>query len=151
MLYLIHGTDIQKSLAKARKMVETMIIKKPNASLFKINSDNFDLAQIQEFVGGQGLFENKYIGYSDIEIQKIKRTYDWMKSVKHDEELLRKQYICFQKVELPRNLRVGLVCKYFRPIVVVILELFDVLGISNMMYLKIQQMPNIYQLNHILF
>lgn len=38
------------------------------------------------------LFENKYIGYSDIEIQKIKRTYDWMISVKDDETLLRNQH-----------------------------------------------------------
>jgi hypothetical protein len=48
-------------------------------------------AQLSDFLAVP-LFENKYIGYSDIEIQKIKRTYDWMKSVKHDEELLRKQY-----------------------------------------------------------
>jgi hypothetical protein len=41
---------------------------------------------------GVPLFENKYIGYSDIEIQKLKRTYDWMISVNHDEKLLKNQY-----------------------------------------------------------
>ena len=51
----------------------------------------YQQAQLADFLAVP-LFENKYIGYSDIEIQKIKRTYDWMKSVKHDENLLRNQY-----------------------------------------------------------
>ncbi|MFT5179687.1 MAG: DNA polymerase III delta subunit [Candidatus Paceibacteria bacterium] len=61
MLYLLHGTDTQKSLDKANKLVKTMLSKKPNASYFKISSDNFDIHELQEFTGGQGLFENKYI------------------------------------------------------------------------------------------
>ena len=51
----------------------------------------YQQAQLADFLAVP-LFENKYIGYSDIEIQKIKRTYDWMKSVKHDSNLLRNQY-----------------------------------------------------------
>jgi hypothetical protein len=51
----------------------------------------FYQAQLADFLAVP-LFENKYIGYSDIEIQKIKRTYDWMVSSKHDETLLRNQY-----------------------------------------------------------
>jgi organic radical activating enzyme len=43
-------------------------------------------AQLADFLAVP-LFENKYIGYSDIEIQKIKRTYDWMKSTKDDYDL----------------------------------------------------------------
>jgi organic radical activating enzyme len=50
----------------------------------------YQQAQLADFLAVP-LFENKYIGYSDIEIQKIKRTYDWMKSVKPDENLLRNQ------------------------------------------------------------
>lgn len=61
MLYLLHGSDITKSIDKANKLVKTMLSKKPNASYFKINEDNFNIEEIQEFVGGQGLFENKYI------------------------------------------------------------------------------------------
>ena len=48
-------------------------------------------AQLADFLAVP-LFENKYIGYSDIEIQKIKRTYDWMKSTKQDKDLIKKQY-----------------------------------------------------------
>jgi organic radical activating enzyme len=51
----------------------------------------YEQAQLADFLAVP-LFENKYIGYSDIEIQKIKRTYDWMKSVKHDSNLLKNQY-----------------------------------------------------------
>jgi hypothetical protein len=36
-------------------------------------------------------FNNKHIGYSDIEVQKIKRTYDWMISPTDPKETLRKQ------------------------------------------------------------
>tara|TARA_B100000900_G_scaffold356181_1_gene325816 strand:+ start:4752 stop:6200 length:1449 start_codon:yes stop_codon:yes gene_type:complete len=36
-------------------------------------------AQLVDFLGVP-LFEKEYIGYSDVEIQKLKRTYDWMKS-----------------------------------------------------------------------
>ena len=48
-------------------------------------------AQLADFLAVP-LFENKYIGYSDIEIQKIKRTYDWMQSAKQDGDLLKKQF-----------------------------------------------------------
>jgi hypothetical protein len=36
-------------------------------------------AQLVDFLGVP-LFEKEYIGYSDVEIQKLKRTFDWMKS-----------------------------------------------------------------------
>jgi hypothetical protein len=51
----------------------------------------FKQAQLADFLAVP-LFENKYIGYSDIEIQKIKRTYDWMKSVKDDDDLKKKRF-----------------------------------------------------------
>ena len=51
----------------------------------------FEQAQLADFLAVP-LFENKYIGYSDIEIQKIKRTYDWMKSAKEDNDLKLKRF-----------------------------------------------------------
>jgi hypothetical protein len=51
----------------------------------------FEQGQLADFLAVP-VFDHKYIGYSDIEIQKIKRTYDWMISVKHDDDLLKKQY-----------------------------------------------------------
>jgi len=51
-------------------------------------ADNiFKQAQLVDFLGVP-LFEKDYIGYSDVEIQKIKRTYDWMKSPIDERKLL---------------------------------------------------------------
>jgi hypothetical protein len=51
----------------------------------------FQQAQRADFLSVP-LFENKYIGYSDIEIQKIKRTYDWMISPIDDRRLYEQRY-----------------------------------------------------------
>jgi hypothetical protein len=60
MLYFIHG-DPNKIFEKAQKMADSLLNKKPDASLFKINQDNFSEDKIDELLGGQGLFVNKYI------------------------------------------------------------------------------------------
>ena len=49
----------------------------------------FKQAQLADFLGTPA-FEHSHVGYSDIEIQKIKRTYDWM-IAPQDEELLNKR------------------------------------------------------------
>lgn len=61
MLYFIHGTDIDKARAKANDLVASLQKKKPDASFFKIDAENFDVARLQEYTSSQGLFENKYI------------------------------------------------------------------------------------------
>ena len=50
--------------------------------------------QLMDFYGVP-LFDNKYIGYSDIEIQKVKRIYDWMLST--DQEVIKTQRYNFGK------------------------------------------------------
>lgn len=60
MLYFIHG-DPNMIFKKASKMADALLKKKPDASVFKLNSDNYDLAKVEELIGGQGLFVNKYI------------------------------------------------------------------------------------------
>lgn len=67
MLYFLHGTDIPKVVEKARGLISTMLAKKPNASLFKLSDDNWDVGQLQELLVSQALFENKYI----VEISRI--------------------------------------------------------------------------------
>jgi len=61
MLYFIHGTDIKKVVEKAHGLVNAMLVKKPNASLFKISTDNWSEETLQELLVSQALFENKYI------------------------------------------------------------------------------------------
>ena len=41
---------------------------------------------------GVPLFKSEYIGYSDVEVQKIKRIYDWMVSVNDEEKLMKQRY-----------------------------------------------------------
>ncbi len=61
MLYFLHGTDSKKSREKLHELTETLHKKKPDAELFKIESEQWDSARFEELLGGQGLFENKYI------------------------------------------------------------------------------------------
>jgi len=61
MLYIFHGTDGKNSTDKSRVLVDSLRTKKPDASFVEINSDNWSASAIEEHVGGQGLFSNKYI------------------------------------------------------------------------------------------
>ena len=100
---LIEGVyDLKKSYGSMDRywssavFLDTSYLRYPTHQTVQVLPQNFsknifEQAQLADFLAVP-LFENKYIGYSDIEIQKIKRTYDWMKSVNHDETLLRNQY-----------------------------------------------------------
>lgn len=61
MLYFLYGTDTIQTFEKSKSMVDAMLAKKPDASHFRITADNWSLSQLQELLGSQGLFENKYI------------------------------------------------------------------------------------------
>lgn len=60
MLYLIHGTDRQKVVAKSADMVANLKKRKPDAEVFNMTDDDLSLARLQELSGGQGLFESKF-------------------------------------------------------------------------------------------
>ena len=51
----------------------------------------FEDAQLADFLSVP-LFDHKYVGYSDIEIQKIKRIYDWMKAPVAEEQIKKQRY-----------------------------------------------------------
>jgi DNA polymerase III delta subunit len=61
MYYFLHGEDTKKAVDKAKQMVDSMVSKKPNASVFKLDEFNWESSLYQELLGGQALFENKYI------------------------------------------------------------------------------------------
>lgn len=65
MLYAFYGTNILKSSDKARKLRDSLLTKKPDASYIEINTDNWNPMIIEEHIGGQGLFSNKYIIFLD--------------------------------------------------------------------------------------
>lgn len=61
MIYLLHGSDSEKSRAKLRELIAGLLKKKPDASHLKITEENFDPARLDELAGGLGLFESKVI------------------------------------------------------------------------------------------
>jgi len=65
MIYLLHGTDTQKAREKMHSIVDSMRAKKPDASLFKMDSEYFSVAQLDELTSSAGLFEQKYIVVMD--------------------------------------------------------------------------------------
>ncbi len=61
MLYLFYGKDKDSVREKASALVQSLLKKKPDAELFRIDSENFNEAKLQELSAGQGLFNNSYI------------------------------------------------------------------------------------------
>jgi len=61
MIYLLYGEDTVKARGKMYALVDSLRAKKPDASLFKMDSEHFGSAQLEEFILGAGLFEQKYI------------------------------------------------------------------------------------------
>ena len=65
MIYFYYGSDIDKSREKAHSLIDSLMKKKPDASLLKMNNEDFDIPKLQEYIGSQGLFSNKYIVFLD--------------------------------------------------------------------------------------
>jgi hypothetical protein len=61
MLYLIHGSDTDKTLVKFQALISALRVKRPDAEVFNIQSDSFKVAEFENLIVGQGLFEQKYI------------------------------------------------------------------------------------------
>jgi DNA polymerase III delta subunit len=65
MIIFIHGENTEKARNKAHELIDSLRKKKPDASFFKINSENWNEGLITEYAMGQGLFSNKYIVFLD--------------------------------------------------------------------------------------
>jgi DNA polymerase III delta subunit len=61
MIYLLHGADTDKSRAKMHELADSLKKKKPDAAYFKMDEEHWNQAELEEYCGGQGLFENKFI------------------------------------------------------------------------------------------
>lgn len=77
MIYFLHGTDVDKAREKAKALIDSLLKKKPDASFFKMDRENWDESRLKEFIESQGLFESKYIVFLDriAEDKKIKDDY----------------------------------------------------------------------------
>jgi hypothetical protein len=61
MIYVFYGSDKEKARAKARQLIDSLVAKKPDASVGRYNPDNFKPEMLDELIGGQGLFVKKMI------------------------------------------------------------------------------------------
>ena len=56
MIYLLHGTDTDKSRLKMHELADSLKKKKPDAAYFKMDEEHWNQAELEEYCGGQGLF-----------------------------------------------------------------------------------------------
>ena len=61
MIYLLHGADTDKSRLKMHELADSLRAKRPDAAYFKMDAEHWNRAELEEYCGGQGLFENKFI------------------------------------------------------------------------------------------
>lgn len=62
MIYFLYG-DSNKIFVKSNDLINTIIKKNPEATFFKIDSENFDDFNINEMISGRSLFTGKQIIY----------------------------------------------------------------------------------------
>jgi len=61
MLYTLYGTDFKKARKHLRTLVDSLLKRKPDANVFTLTPLTFSSDRLDELVGGQGLFSEKYI------------------------------------------------------------------------------------------
>jgi len=90
MLYFFYGIDSKKASDKANTLINKMLEKKPDVSLFVIDDENFSRDLFQEMTQSIALFQNKYI----IHVKRILDTKDFedtilklLKEIKESENI----------------------------------------------------------------
>ncbi len=61
MLYVLHGENIEKREKKLKSLVATLLEKKPDAEMFSLDEDNWNLDKLNELIESAGLFSRNYI------------------------------------------------------------------------------------------
>ena len=65
MIYFLYGEEKDKTREKANNLIGTLQKKKPDAAFFKMTDENYSDSNLDEYIGGQGLFTDKYIVFLD--------------------------------------------------------------------------------------
>jgi DNA polymerase III delta subunit len=90
MIYLMHGTDHEKSREKTRTLTDALQKKKPDALFYRITTQNYEENPLSFLVAGQGLFASKYIVLYDnvFESKEIKgEIVEALKEIKESENI----------------------------------------------------------------
>ncbi len=66
MLYLFHGNNTVKTHDKAYSLAQNLLAKKPDASIFTLNTEGWHKDRLVELLQSQGLFMGNYIVCVDI-------------------------------------------------------------------------------------
>lgn len=109
MLYVLYGTDQDKARAKAHELIDSLLKKRPDASFFKLDTENFKSEQFEEYLAGQGLFVNKYIVFCDrLGENKDIRDYleDKLKEIKASDNIfivLEESFLAALKKKIEKN------------------------------------------------
>jgi len=61
MIYFYYGTDTEFARKKAKITIDSLLLKKPDATLIKIGDEDLSQDKVMELSGSQALFANKYI------------------------------------------------------------------------------------------
>ena len=61
MLYCLYGKDTDAVRTKTQALVAALLKKQPDSEVFTLTDETFTVATLQEYVGSQGLFSQKYI------------------------------------------------------------------------------------------
>lgn len=85
MIYLFYGTDEIRSRDKYNAVINSLLTKSPEASLFRLTKENFNEDNLDELTKGQGLFHNKFVVACDNLLSPVKKVKEG-KDEKEDEE-----------------------------------------------------------------
>ncbi len=77
MIYFFYGVDREGTRARARAVLDIMKKKRPEAEYFRITADNWNQAEFEGFISGQGLFDQKFIIFVD-GLFENKQGRDWI-------------------------------------------------------------------------
>jgi DNA polymerase III delta subunit len=95
MIYLLYGTDTTKSRAKLHELISTMQKKKPDASHMRVTGETFQASQVDELIGGMGLFASKSI----VEVDHILTNSSGKTAVKETADLKERKEIILKRIK----------------------------------------------------
>jgi DNA polymerase III gamma/tau subunit len=72
MLYLTYGSDKKKTRDKHLALARSILNKQPEATFFKLSTENFSAAEFEELIFGQTLFVRRFVVAGDNLLKELK-------------------------------------------------------------------------------